>query len=513
MNSSTSIFDRARSAWWLVPLLCALLLPTYNWVQDYYGIFGQRSDWRGVIPNERYRKYESVLARRDEITTLLFGSSKAANIPFARSLGDGAYNFAYSEGLPRDHLQVLERLVDELPALERVYIAVDEMAFLLNPSRHATDYLRRQHPEVAGIARWRFVLSYLFRPLSNTDALYFTPDRLQRPAITYEFDSTGRSLCPSCDADIDADPQVHGQQAFFRFPYNPPDRYGLDRLRADLAATLKLLEVRNIEAVLFLQPTFANNLRWHNLGLLEALKAMLAELAPFHDFLVVDAALADTGNFYDVIHFRPSVGQRMMDILAGGDSVAPGGFGHRVGPETLDAHNTAVREQLLGKLVPPHKYLQDREYSDWLAAAGFQRTPVVGGPADEVLGAETAPVSCRLDSVNRGRFSGAPIRIPEEELGMLEFGGWAQLAGMSATGFLTFIERGPFGEDRVYPIAAGLSRPDVERRFGDEFARVGFRGNLDISSLRRGNYRLDLRFTDADGRWFACDNAFRLVVL
>ncbi len=513
MNSSTSTSESARRAWWLLPLLCALLLPTYNWVQDYYGIFGQRQDWRGVIPNERYHKFEALRSRREEITTLLFGSSKAANIPFAENLGNGAYNFAYSEGLPRDHLEVLNVLVEELPALQRVYIAVDEMAYLLDPGRHATDYLRRQHPVVAGEPGWRFHLDYLLRPLSNTDALYFDPQRQQRPQVSYQFQTTGRSLCESCDTEIDADPAAHAQQAFFRFPYNPPDQYGLQHLRADLAATLNLLAANDIEAILFLQPTFANNLRWHNLGMLELLKAMLAELGPFHDFLVYEESLADTVNFYDVIHFRPNVGQRMMDILTAPDEIAPGGFGHRVSVETLKRHNARVREQIVGPLVPVHRYRQDREYSHWQQESGFRRVALDSAPARAALAAEAEPLSCRLDTVNRARFAGKPVRIAFEDLGMLEFGGWSKLAGMQPTGYFLVREQGFLGKDRAYAMATALSRPDVAGRFGEQFAQVGFRGNLDISDLRRGNYLLEPRFENGAGDWFACDKVFRLVVL
>ncbi|MEM0955968.1 MAG: hypothetical protein AAGI24_17640 [Pseudomonadota bacterium] len=518
MNSSTSTSDYstskdARRAWWLLPLLCGLLLPGYNWVQDYYGIFGQREDWRGVIPNERYRKYEAVLARRKDITTLLFGSSKAANIPFTRSLGNSAYNFAYSEGLPRDHLEVLQQLVTQLPALERVYIGVDEMAFLLDPSRHAKDYLRRQHPTVAGIPDWRFKLRYLFRPLSNTDAHYFSTARRERPQIAYEFDSTGRSLCPSCDADIEADPAAHAQQPFFRFPYNPPDQYGLNRLQADLTAILALLDEHHIETVLFLQPTFANNLRWQNLGLLEALKGMLATLAPFYDFLVYDPALENTLSFYDVVHFRPTVGQRIMDVLMAESSVGPGEFGHRVSQSTLTAHTAAVRGKLVGAWVPAPRYQQDREYAAWLASADFQRQALPESEATTVLTQTPAAISCQLDSVNRSRFKNAPVRIAEDALGMLELGGWAKLEAMGGTGFINVAEQGIFGKDQIYAMAAGLHRADVAQRFGESFDQVGFRGNADISELNRGNYRVGLRFSDATGQWFACEDIFRLVVL
>ncbi len=511
MNSSTSTSEPVARRWWLLPLLCALLLPGYNWVQDYYGIFGHRSDWRGVIPNERYRKYEAVLSRRDEITALLFGSSKAANIPFTENLGPGAYNFAYSEGLPRDHLEVLTVLVDELPALRQVYIAVDEMAYLLDPGRHAEDYLRRHHPAVAGIARWRFGLDYLFRPLSNTDVLYFSPQRQQRPVVSYAFDTSGRSLCPQCDAEIDADPDAHRQQPFFRFPYNPPDQYGLLRLRDDLTAILALLESRGIEAVLFLQPTYLNNLRWHNLGMLEALKAMLAELAPFHDFLVAEAALGDTLNFYDVIHFRPQIGQRMMEHLAGTPAAEPGGFGYRVGEGTLPAHNAAIREDLLNTWVTPAKYRRDREYSRWQVEHDFPRGPLPNAPAAELLIAPAAEIDCRVDTVNRGRFLGRPVRVAVQDLGMLEFAGWGKLTAAASTGYLLVREQVPLGIERVYPFAAGIQRKDVARRFGPAFEQVGFRGNLDLAGLRRGTYRLDWRLQSGSA-WFQCGESASLVV-
>ncbi len=511
MNLSISTSDRTGCRWWLLPLLCVLLLPGYNWVQDYYGIFGHRDDWRGVVPNERYRKFESVLSRREDITALLFGSSKAANIPFTENLGPGAYNFAYSEGLPRDHFEVLTVLVDELPALSQVYIAVDEMAYLLDPGRHAEDYLRRQHPAVAGIPRWRFSLDYLFRPLSNTDALYFSPERQQRPSVSYAFATTGRSLCPQCEAEIEADPGAHGKQPFFRFPYNPPDRYGLLRLRQDLAAILALLESRDIEAVLFLQPTYLNNLRWHNLGMLEALKAMLAELAPFNDFLVAEAALGDTVNFYDVIHFRPQIGQRIMEHLAGTRAAELGGFGYRASSDTLPAHNAAIREGLLNTWLAPAKYRRDSEYSRWQVNNDFPRGPLSVEQAAELLTEPASEIDCRLDTVNRGRFRGKPVRIATQDLDMLEFAGWGKLASVSSTGYLLVRERVPLGIERVYPFATGIQRQDVARRFGPAFEQVGFRGNLDLAGLQRGTYRLDWRLQSGDA-WFQCSESLSLVI-
>jgi hypothetical protein len=496
----------------LLPVLLAAALPLYNFHQDYYGVFFKRSDWRGVVPNERYLKYEAVVQRPQAVRSLLFGSSKAANIPFYRSLGAGAYNFAYSEGLPRDHLQVLEKLVDELPSLERVYIAVDDMSYLLDPTPHAGDYLRRQHPAVAGEPIVWFKLGYLFRALSNTDNLYFFGDRQERPDVVYEWHTSGRSLCPDCDRDIDADPEAHRTQAFFNFPYSPPERYGIDRLAADLRALRALLESRGVELLLFLQPSFANNFRWHNLAMLEELKREMAAVAPFYDFLVHDPRLVDPVNFYDVVHFRPPIGQDIMDVLTGKTRAVAGDFGFLADTETVDEHNAGVRAALLDEWVPRNRYAQDRDFARWSAAAGHPRSPLPSADADRIAGLPRTAVDCRLDSVMRRRYTGGPVRVAREEANMLEFSGWSSLGAGGKSGYLELTSEFPLGAHAVYAIAAGLERRDVARARGADLLLSGFRGNVDISGLERGNYRVALLFGESGGEWFACGNDIRLVV-
>ncbi|MEP5765014.1 MAG: hypothetical protein ABJ308_10475 [Halieaceae bacterium] len=492
-------------------MLLVLALPLYNYVQDYYGVYAQRGDWRGVVPNERFLKYQSVLTRPEPVESLLFGSSKAANIPFYSVLGPTAYNFAYSEGLPRDHLQVLTELVDQLPALQTVYIAIDDMSYLLDPGPHQADYLRRQHPAVAGIPRWQFFLSYLQRRLSNTDAHYFFGDRRDQPQVEYQFASSGRSLCPDCDQRIADDPAAHAQQPFFRFPYNPPDSYGIARFGEDLRALKQLLDARNIELVLFLQPSFANNLRWHNLGMLEQLKQEMASVAPFFDFLVFDQRLADTANFYDVVHFRPPVGRQMMAYIDGSELASPGEFGFQVSAETLDQHNAAVRAALIGTLVPERKYLRDLDYSLWSRRQGFSRAPLAAERASAIGSQPALSIACQVDSVNRRGFDGKPVRVPVEQPGMLELSGWAGQDAQRLDGYLLIEGQDFFSPDYLYPMAAGLRRLDVAQRKGQQLLYSGFQNNSQIDQLQRGNYRLRLLF-GRGAQWFQCDNDLRLSV-
>ena len=500
-------------------MLPLVALALYNFSQDYYGVFLQRQEWRGVVPNERYLKYEAVLQRAGDIRLLLFGSSRAANIPFYRSLGEGAYNFAYSEGLPRDHLQVLEKLVDELPALETVYIAVDDMSYLLDPAPHARDFLRRQHPAVAGIPEAWFKLRYLLRPLSNVDYLYFFGDRRARPAILYELDTSGRSLCPQCDRDIDADPVAHRAQAFFRLPYAPPERYGIDRLLGDIRSIRDLLDARSVELVILLQPTFLNNLRWHNLAMLEQLKRAIAGVAPFYDFLVYDGRLVDETNFYDVIHFRPNIGQKIMEVLTGASVPAPGEFGFLVQENALAHHSALVRGRIVGRLIPEQRYLQDSDYATWYAAHGYPRSPLPEREGSSLLGIRGEDVNCHLDSAMRKRFVASPIRVALENAEMLEVGGWGRLDTAGMQGFLRLAGDSPLSSDAVFEIAAGMRRQDVARVHGAQFLRTGFRGNVNIGELDRGNYRLSLLFgegvrsgKEAGSDWFECGNDIRLVI-
>ncbi len=497
---------------YIVPLLLALFLPVYNYIADFYGIFGVRSEWAGVMPNERFIKYEAVIEKSSETESLIFGSSRVANIPFQQYLGNSAYNFSYSQGMPLDHLQILHVLVKKLPKLKTVYLGIDETSYRVDPSLHKSDYLRGQHPEVDGISHWRFYSRYLFRQLSNIDHQYHFGAFSKLPRAVYEVTTSGRTICDDCERNIISDPDKHRDALVFKFPYNPLDFYGMDKLIADLVQIKALLAQHNIRLVLFTQPTFMNNLKWQNFPMLELLKVELAQVSTFYDFLVYDNRLTDAVNFYEAIHYRPHIGADMMDVLTGKHVAELGAFGYVVDSDNIEVHQAKVRSNLVSSIVPTDKYHHDRDYGLWQQENAHNKSPLDDITAESLLKEDSQTVVCHYNRLNRKLAKNAKVELLLDRLNVMEIRGWAAEDLSQYNGYLVIKARDLLTPSLAYDIAVGLSRHDVAELMGKEKLHSGFMSTVDISMLQRGNYTLYIIF-EKEGQWAKCGNNMNLSIL
>ena len=124
-------------------LLCALVSFGFPYCLDPYNVFHFESRRNnGVEPNNNYIKMRHILAHPGEYDAFLFGSSRAGIINTDLIQDCKCYNFCYSEGLPKEHLDNINSLIRNGIVPKRVYMAVDSLSYTINPDDHKTQPMR-----------------------------------------------------------------------------------------------------------------------------------------------------------------------------------------------------------------------------------------------------------------------------------------------------------------------------------------------------------------------------------
>ena len=278
-------------------------------------------------PEERFLKVEA-LRSRPGFNTVILGSSRAgvirtedvdAAIPGARS-----YNLSVSQANQWDNEQLVRWLIDRYPGIVRVIIQVDWPS-TYGETKPGYTLMTAMHPDVTGRTRAGFALDYV---------TYFSPEAMldkvsnnlgNRNRLEYDF-AKGYWARPTLDRMSDADcaSYVRAESRFRPLPKVPTDR---DVMRRNLEALHRIAQALAARGIVLDVVLTA-----HNHGFLDAIDIRdyeyflreTARMGPVLNMMFYSPLTNDDCNYYEINHFRPSIGARVADSIAerpGGDFV------------------------------------------------------------------------------------------------------------------------------------------------------------------------------------------------
>lgn len=348
----------------LLATFLALLVASIgiNTIVDPYGVWRlvEIPGLNAAKPERRDHNYlfKAVdLARRDA-SVLLYGSSRVAFglDPRSADAALGCRDCSYNAALTGGHMKALHaylmHTLDHAAPLEQVFWGVDFFAF----------NVRTDLAPVFNQARLnRFGLSV-------NDVIFTTVGlpTTRRSLRTVAANATVRVQEPYTDnghltaADMRDRVARVGMRQRFRLSL---DLYLNGRFRAYRRSetawqlfddALQELRKRGVQVTIFVPPTHVAHLEALRLrGLWDCwadFKRRLAQHTSYWDFSGVNAVTAEPigqtmQNYWDISHFRASVGDRMMARMTHGDDGEPG-FGTRVRATNVDAHLMRQRRAL-----------------------------------------------------------------------------------------------------------------------------------------------------------------------
>ena len=315
----------------LIAILAALLAGTIvaNVAIDPEAVFGTHPDAPRVNANSRYTRFIAYRDGNARPDGALFASSRGTGFDpgaLARAMGVNAVaNFSVNYGMVTDHLPVLEYLIREKAArgerLKSVLLMVDVDHFgkAAWTNSNLDGFLP---PEVSGEhpARfwWRYLTAFQFR--------------VWRTTIGGESGRRADLAVPVIRAAIIpplALPELRLVRAAAERPaqrYDIVQRPQLEAHLALLARMAALCREHGVTLTVVSSPLSRLNARDYDPAELARVAERIAGAVPLWDFGVPDW-LSDRADLWtDPSHFKPAVGDMMLDRVFGSAS-APAGFG------------------------------------------------------------------------------------------------------------------------------------------------------------------------------------------
>lgn len=292
-----------------------------NVYMDTYGLV--RADFikQHTEPNRNFISIKHLLAHKDDYDSLLFGSS-VVNYIDVRHMPEGRwYNMTSAEGVPAEFLEDLRLLIDKGIRLNRVLIGLDDFSYQIDPAHHRTQLLNRQHYLIIGQWAPRYFMDYYLRmPTKNELREY----RIKRSAGTWHYDiTTGQSRTDGADEAVERDPEAHRADPVFLKPRHYRGNR-MDSALAEIAEIVELCRSNDIEVRFFINPIHHMTYADTDKALLEEFRQRLARITPYTDFSEPSEVSTDNFYWWETSHFRPVVGDMIINSLSGIDGGMPG---------------------------------------------------------------------------------------------------------------------------------------------------------------------------------------------
>ena len=313
-----------------------------NLTVDAFGILRTDFSRQFQLPNMNVIKMKYLLMNPQRFDSFIFGSSRVGNID-PRKIADGScYNMIYPLGLPEEHLRNIRYLLEQGVGIKNLLVGIDEFSFTADPAPRRSDLLSQPLPAISGKPLETFYGEYYLKlrntmPQLRKFILYNYTDRDDRAEHRFIYDiyESGRILCPSCDEDL---AKPHQRRKFVPDQnFNQGDY--VEQTLGSISEIVQLAKDHHIRLTLFINPTPEASYRTADLVRFGQFKRKLAAISDYYDFSGMNSITTDTENYYEILHFRPFVGDMMLDVMFGSPKVkVPADFGFHVTLQNVDRH-------------------------------------------------------------------------------------------------------------------------------------------------------------------------------
>ncbi len=264
----------------------------------------------GIEPNKNFLKTEYVIRHPDRFDAFLFGSSRVSSIHTDRIEGYRCYNMTYSEGVPKEHLENLQVMLEHGVRPKMVLVGVDSISYMIDPAVHRDNRLRCPYP-MTREEKKDFYLQYL-EPIMAVESLKTTFFEPRVVAYDQKIYDVGWTL----DYGVESHTDWSQAEADWTVQYENRTPQALDEIRQ----LKELCDAENVELVIFTNPMHCLTYRKAVENGYREFLSGLAQVTDFYNFSGINDITTDNDNYLETSHYKPQVGDLMLDVMFKGET-------------------------------------------------------------------------------------------------------------------------------------------------------------------------------------------------
>lgn len=287
----------------------------------------------GVEPNSNYIKMQYVLHNPDKFDSFLFGSSRTGFINVENIPEGSWYNMSYSEGLPEEHLENLQVMIEHGIIPKNVMIGVDNISCFVDPSMHESQFYRIPYPTGNKLSFYSnyFSIRGVFESLDIV-----LEHEVEDPDYVARYYRSGSSL---------RDPSLAGQwetdAPYWEYYYKDYLGDGVLAIRR----IAELCEEYDINLILFTNPIYYKTYEESKLYGYEQFLEWISDPHDYYNFSGINDITTDPNNYYEPSHYTEEVGDMIIDRIFNGvtdEHLESQGFGLYVTRDNVEELKEAL---------------------------------------------------------------------------------------------------------------------------------------------------------------------------
>ncbi|MDD5276302.1 MAG: hypothetical protein PHR16_09490 [Methylovulum sp.] len=292
-----------------------------NYIIDPYSVFGTSYFPEFGQLEERYLKIEYLKKHRD-FNTFLIGSSRIGVIKTEdvdnNFNGAKTYNLTISQANQWDIEKHVEWLVKNMPHLFHVIVQIDWLTDF-GSDRPTYKLMDEVHPDISGRSRLEFLMDYL--TFFNMEGL---KTKLKNnwggiDLLSYDI-SKGYWTRPLRDKKIGMDCKTYvAEEKTFNAKAKPKkiDAAIITDSLTSIARYKDLLDKANVKLTVLFTPHNHHMLDAIDINDYEMFIKQLVNITELYNFMYYNKLTKDDCNYYETSHYRPLVGELIVQSLAG----------------------------------------------------------------------------------------------------------------------------------------------------------------------------------------------------
>lgn len=309
------------------------LVVLFNIVFDPYAVIRGDLSYARSEPNQRYLKVKHVVCNPNKCDSYVFGSSRVGKID-TRNIHDGYqwYNMSYSVGLPVNFREDLSIMIKNNVAIKNVAIGIEDISYLVNPRVTEGQLLRKTY-----VNWYNPLYEYLLVKPSLFSVKSASPLDTTVPYTIFDVHNSGVPIPYKKDEYINTHKQKHIASEKFTQPTWGSHYYNQKEHTVKVLKDIYAMCMANkINCIFFIIPMHCRTYAMQNIDEFNDFLREIGKITTFYDFSGINDVTTDNFCYYETSHFRPFVGDKMIDVMFHHKKSEIEGFGELITKENID---------------------------------------------------------------------------------------------------------------------------------------------------------------------------------